>query len=515
MATQTRIIGPISAYAIAKSKGYTGTEEQFATEVTNAATNAQTASAAAAQCVQLTQSLPSDYTTTQKNFCPFYSDLLYPVSVGRHCLYNGKYYVANTYIESAEEWNPDHWTEKTVGDETRRLLDGLNAEDTLVNDLHGLVNYQYDQAYFRANPTGTAYNDVYKVARDRMVVTISKTALNNSETRIRLSRNVVWANTVNQLDGWGAGPTLIGGHAYRVTAKLLSGESYMEVEGDGLLPEIIVLPYQTHNSVARLTKEPGVTYADFTAAEGTAYNIALLFPKQKYILNEAKMLVTLRDMTGNPDMAAKSAYKTLETVLDGTFVSANNKWYSGVAALPATGSKVNNYNADTYGPWTPDSPYNFNDSSTLAYTWMECQPGDVVRIFSSGGDSLENAMLGFVDATGTILYKLRANGIDPYTYGEIVRVAPESTAYVYVNCQRNNVSIDDAYVIVCKQSPIAKRTGKRATTDISEDELFMYMSSLYKADAAISVNSEIVPGANCHVTTIAAELQAIRTALNI
>lgn len=47
MTTVTKKIGPISAYAIAKEEGYTGTKEQFAQEIGNAAANAHAASESA------------------------------------------------------------------------------------------------------------------------------------------------------------------------------------------------------------------------------------------------------------------------------------------------------------------------------------------------------------------------------------------------------------------------------------------------------------------------------------
>ncbi len=36
MATQTRVIGPISAYAIAVQEGYTGSKSEWAAEIGNA-----------------------------------------------------------------------------------------------------------------------------------------------------------------------------------------------------------------------------------------------------------------------------------------------------------------------------------------------------------------------------------------------------------------------------------------------------------------------------------------------
>ena len=61
MATRTSVIGPISAYAIAVAKGYTGTEEEFAQEIANASTNAATAHAAADHCDDVLESIPQDY----------------------------------------------------------------------------------------------------------------------------------------------------------------------------------------------------------------------------------------------------------------------------------------------------------------------------------------------------------------------------------------------------------------------------------------------------------------------
>lgn len=61
MAMMTKVIGPISAYAIAVSKGYTGTEEEFAQEIADASTNAATAQAAADHCDDVLESIPQDY----------------------------------------------------------------------------------------------------------------------------------------------------------------------------------------------------------------------------------------------------------------------------------------------------------------------------------------------------------------------------------------------------------------------------------------------------------------------
>ena len=62
MAMRSKVIGPISAYAIAVANGYTGTEAQFAEQIANASINASIAEAAAEQASSLVESMPSDFT---------------------------------------------------------------------------------------------------------------------------------------------------------------------------------------------------------------------------------------------------------------------------------------------------------------------------------------------------------------------------------------------------------------------------------------------------------------------
>lgn len=77
MAVNTKDLGAVSAYAIAVENGYTGTESQWVTELSNTSQNAQAAaaSAAAAQSAatstlaaveakgqEVIASIPSDYT---------------------------------------------------------------------------------------------------------------------------------------------------------------------------------------------------------------------------------------------------------------------------------------------------------------------------------------------------------------------------------------------------------------------------------------------------------------------
>lgn len=147
MAMRTKVIGPISAYAIAVANGYTGTEAEFAEQIANAATNAQTAQTAAETVQGLVESLPSDFETTQENFAPLYADLTFPVKNGQHCIYGGIYYEANTDIASSEAWTAAHWTKRNVGAEVSDLKSaidmGLSGIRSLVDRTPEFVKNYY------------------------------------------------------------------------------------------------------------------------------------------------------------------------------------------------------------------------------------------------------------------------------------------------------------------------------------------------------------------------------------
>ena len=133
MATRTKVIGPISAYAIAVANGYTGTEEQFATQIANASANAARAEAAADHADTVTESLPADFYDVEKNFAPLYANLTFPVSAGQHCVYNGIYYAANTDIATSEAWTAAHWTRVNVGDEVNDLKSAVAMKANSAN----------------------------------------------------------------------------------------------------------------------------------------------------------------------------------------------------------------------------------------------------------------------------------------------------------------------------------------------------------------------------------------------
>lgn len=108
MATRTRIIGPISAYGIAKAHGYTGSEADFADEIANASINAQKAETAADKCENLTASLPDDFT----DVLDMITENEYPASgmdfgAGNYLMHDGKLYRCFETFTSTGVWATD------------------------------------------------------------------------------------------------------------------------------------------------------------------------------------------------------------------------------------------------------------------------------------------------------------------------------------------------------------------------------------------------------------------------
>lgn len=128
MAIVTQKIGPISAYAIAKEEGYTGTKEQFATEIGNASVNAQAAAASATEAEGYATSAatsasnamsttPAGYNSMMESIAPEYDPDNGVYAVGDYCRFNAEIYKCGTAVASPEAFDINKWTKTTVGAE--------------------------------------------------------------------------------------------------------------------------------------------------------------------------------------------------------------------------------------------------------------------------------------------------------------------------------------------------------------------------------------------------------------
>lgn len=140
MAIVTKKIGPISAYAIAKEEGYTGTKEQFAQEIGNAAANAQAAAAsataadgyatsAATSASNAMSTTPAGYNSMMASIAAEY-DATATYAVGDYCRYNSEVYCCVTPISAAEAFDSTKWTKVTIGGQLSQISEEIRQDET-------------------------------------------------------------------------------------------------------------------------------------------------------------------------------------------------------------------------------------------------------------------------------------------------------------------------------------------------------------------------------------------------
>ena len=121
--TEASNLIPITAYDLAVAGGYTGTLEQFETDMGNSASNA-TAAANSANDAALSASEASASATASEaaatNMAPVYSASS-TYAVGDYVLYNGGLFRCTTAITTAEAWTASHWTTVKMGPEVSDL----------------------------------------------------------------------------------------------------------------------------------------------------------------------------------------------------------------------------------------------------------------------------------------------------------------------------------------------------------------------------------------------------------
>lgn len=146
MAIVTTKIGPISAYAIAKEEGYTGTKQQFAQEIGNASVNAQAAAAsasaaegyatsAATSASTAMSTTPTGYNSMMASIAPEYDPTDGVYAAGDYCRYNAEIYRCVTAINAPEAFDSTKWTKVTIGGQISQLSDDINdVRSSLFND---------------------------------------------------------------------------------------------------------------------------------------------------------------------------------------------------------------------------------------------------------------------------------------------------------------------------------------------------------------------------------------------
>ena len=81
---------------------------------------------------EVVQLLYNDLRERQENsvgiIAPNYADLTFPVAQGQPCIHEGLYYIANSAIQSSEDWTAAHWTQLTVGEQVTDVLTAIQGK---------------------------------------------------------------------------------------------------------------------------------------------------------------------------------------------------------------------------------------------------------------------------------------------------------------------------------------------------------------------------------------------------
>ena len=218
----------------------------------------------------------------------------------------------------------------------------------LTNDLHYLINYNYDTPYAR-NPGTTDDSGKLGIVRNGPYVTLNGTLnyTSNDATLCRLNGTVATTILSSTAKGWNANALpLVAGRAYRAIVRRISGTATS-------LPTVSIYRFGEASTVGRGYRESADIYkADFTAESGVSYNLVLYCSKGN-TYTDAKLLVTVEDITAAEidrsyvlDEAARVAAKvrSVQTGNSLTFAAVSDLHYP---VLVGSGDGVTVGNAQT------------------------------------------------------------------------------------------------------------------------------------------------------------------------
>lgn len=206
--------------------------------------------------------------------------------------------VYDSMVETLEDYDE---TVATQNQQISDLKSALDAEDTLVNDLHSLVNYNYGTPRYRPeNPSSTGSNAL-GFSRNNTKIVLSKSTVVSVNIYLRLSGDVTDTTSNAGLDSWTSGVTLKTGHQYRYALKLVSGTSKKgSSDTANTVPPIRCVPTGTHSGTGINTDDDGTkgeSACVFTAEANKQYNLIVSIGKNYWYFTNAAMVATLEDLT--------------------------------------------------------------------------------------------------------------------------------------------------------------------------------------------------------------------------
>lgn len=190
----------------------------------------------------------------------------------------------------------------TLANDVTDLKSDLDAVDAFVNDELSFINYGYDIPFHQEeNPSGSSWSKKIGYDRNKQILLLNKQSATDSYSiTVRLSGTVAQAANNSGVAAWSEGITLKTGHLYLAKGKLLSG--VCTSDGNTFIPAISV--YETgssttedYQSMSGRAEENTVYNRYFVPQAGKQYNVCLYIAKNTYIFTNAKILITLEDLT--------------------------------------------------------------------------------------------------------------------------------------------------------------------------------------------------------------------------
>lgn len=185
---------------------------------------------------------------------------------------------------------------KATGDAVADLKSALESEDTFINEALSYINYGYDTPYYQAEGSGT-WSKTTGINRDKQIIILNRHATYSSIIRIKVSGAVEQAASSSQVDAWSTGLSLVTGHEYVATIKLLSGTSYTTDPNNTYIPCVAIYRAGLHTGWSVPERTDNIAKTAFTAEDNTQYNIAIMLDPGEWNLTDAKFLITLEDLT--------------------------------------------------------------------------------------------------------------------------------------------------------------------------------------------------------------------------
>lgn len=201
----------------------------------------------------------------------------------------------------------------------------LLATNDLTNNLNGCINYNYDVPYHQeANPDGSSAWAKLGIDRRGPVITINRATTESSIRRIKLDGNITGATTNSGVDNLTATLSLVPGHRYVGTMKILEGSCiYNSGDTDNYVPSLVFTKGGTHVGVGTGVRiENNTTFKRNFVAENSLYNVLIWMEADHYILNDAKFMVTLQDL--DADIPAANVPESLIADKDELTATANH-----------------------------------------------------------------------------------------------------------------------------------------------------------------------------------------------